>query len=58
MAWQDEQVGGHAPTMLPKLENVPHEYVTLLNGMHTEGLANPTVLQRWLEFLGRPRRRW
>ena len=50
-SWQDEQVGGHAPTMIPKLENVPHEYVTLLNGMHTEGLANPTVLQRWLEFL-------
>jgi predicted acyl esterase len=50
-SWQDEQVGGHAPTMIPKLENVPHEYVTLTNGLHTEGLANPTVLQRWLEFL-------
>ncbi|WP_421118044.1 CocE/NonD family hydrolase [Aquihabitans daechungensis] len=50
-SWQDEQVGGHAATMVPALENVPHKYVTLLNGMHTEGLANPTVLQRWMEFL-------
>ncbi len=50
-SWQDEQVGGHAPTMIPALENVPHKYVTLTNGLHTEGLANPTVLQRWLEFL-------
>ena len=50
-SWQDEQVGGHAPTMIPNLENVPHTYVTLLNGLHTEGLANPTVLQRWMEFL-------
>ena len=50
-SWQDEQVGGHAPTMIPDLENVAHKYVTVLNGLHAEGLANPTVLQRWLEFL-------
>ncbi|MCU1371872.1 MAG: peptidase [Ilumatobacteraceae bacterium] len=50
-SWQDEQVGGHAPSMVPDLANVPHKYVTLINGMHTEGLANPTVLQRWMEFL-------
>jgi len=50
-SWQDEQVGGHAPTMIPNLEHVPHLYATLTNGLHTEGLANPTVLQRWLEFL-------
>jgi len=50
-SWQDEQVGGHAPTMVPALEKVPHKYVTLTNGLHTEGLANPTVLQRWMEFL-------
>lgn len=50
-SWQDEQVGGHAPTMLPNFENVPQSYVTLTNGLHAEGLANPAVLQRWLEFL-------
>jgi hypothetical protein len=50
-SWQDEQVGGHAPTMIPQFENAPHEYITLVNGLHTEGLANPTVLQRWSEFL-------
>lgn len=50
-SWQDEQVGGHAPSMVPNFENAPHQYVTLVNGLHTEGLANPTVLQRWMEFL-------
>ena len=50
-SWQDEQVGGHAPSMVPQFENAPHQYVTLTNGLHTEGLANPTVLQRWVEFL-------
>jgi predicted acyl esterase len=50
-AWQDEQVGGHAPTMIPQLKHVPHLYATLTNGYHTEGLANPSVLQRWMEFL-------
>ena len=50
-SWQDEQVGGHAPSMIPQFENAPHQYITLTNGLHTEGLANPTVLQRWSEFL-------
>lgn len=50
-AWQDEQVGGHAPSMIPQLANEPNLFVTLTNGLHTEGLANPTVLQRWMEFL-------
>ena len=50
-SWQDEQVGGHAPTMLDDFTGVDDLYVTLTNGLHAEGLANPTVLQRWLEFL-------
>lgn len=49
-SWQDEQVGGHAPAMIPQLKT-KHAYVTLTNGYHTEGLAEPSVLQRWLEFL-------
>ena len=49
--WQDEQVGGHAPTMIPGFEANDKAWFTLLNGYHTEGLAEPTVLQRWLEFL-------
>jgi predicted acyl esterase len=50
-AWQDEQVGGHAPSMVDRFTGSPHVYATLTNGLHTEGLANPTVLQKWLEFL-------
>jgi predicted acyl esterase len=50
-AWQDEQVGGHAPAMVDRFTGSPHLFATLTNGLHTEGLANPTVLQRWLEFL-------
>ncbi|MCB0972529.1 MAG: CocE/NonD family hydrolase [Acidimicrobiales bacterium] len=50
-AWQDEQVGGHAPTMIDDLTGMDDLYVTLTNGLHAEGLANPSVLQRWLEFL-------
>ena len=49
-SWEDEQVGGHAPTMVDDLPK--HDtYVTLINGNHTEGLAVPEVLQRWLDFL-------
>lgn len=50
-SWQDEQVGGHAPSYVPEFTGVDHGYFTLLNGYHTEGLAEPSVLQRWLEFL-------
>jgi predicted acyl esterase len=50
-AWQDEQVGGHAPTFIPQFEGNDTAWFTLVNGYHAEGLAEPTILQRWLEFL-------
>jgi predicted acyl esterase len=50
MSWQDEQVGTHTPSMLAQLQ--PEDrYVTLMNGSHADGVANFSVLQRWLEFL-------
>ncbi|MEZ5137558.1 MAG: CocE/NonD family hydrolase [Acidimicrobiales bacterium] len=50
-AWQDEQVGGHAPTFIPQFDENDQAWFTLTNGYHTEGLAEPSVLQGWLEFL-------
>jgi predicted acyl esterase len=50
-SWQDEQVGGHAPAMIPEFDDVDDAFFTLMNGYHTSGLAEPSVLQGWLEFL-------
>ncbi|MEZ5205362.1 MAG: CocE/NonD family hydrolase, partial [Acidimicrobiales bacterium] len=50
-SWQDEQVGGHAPTFIPKFDGNDDAWFTLTNGYHTEGLAEPSVLQGWVEFL-------
>jgi len=50
-SWQDEQVGGHAPTMIPDLSGVEDGYFALVNGYHAEGLAEPSIFQGWLEFL-------
>lgn len=50
-SWQDEQVGGHAPTFIPKFDGNDQAWFTLMNGYHAEGLAQPSVLQGWLEFL-------
>jgi predicted acyl esterase len=49
-AWQDEQTGGHFPTMLDQFTGTDHLYATLLNGLHTESIG-PAVLPRLIEFL-------
>ena len=49
-AWQDEQTGGHFPTMIDKFTGSPHVYATLLNGTHTESLSLG-VFGRYVEFL-------
>ena len=49
-AWQDEQTGGHFPTMIDEFTGAPDVFVTLTNGLHTESLS-PGVLQRYVEFL-------
>ena len=50
-AWQDEQTGGHFPTMLDDLAtNVPDLHVALTNGTHVESLG-PDLLVSVFEFL-------
>ncbi len=49
-AWQDEQTGGHFPTMLDEFTGTDHLYVTLMNGLHTESIG-PAVFPRLVEFL-------
>jgi len=49
-AWQDEQTGGHFPTMLDRFTGTDHLYVSMLNGLHTESIS-PAVFPRYVEFL-------
>jgi predicted acyl esterase len=50
-AWQDEQTGGHFPTMLDELaQNVPDLHVALTNGTHVESLG-PDLIVSVFEFL-------
>jgi predicted acyl esterase len=50
-AWQDEQTGGHFPTMIDELaQNVPDLHVALTNGTHVESLG-PDLLVSVFEFL-------
>lgn len=50
-AWQDEQTGGHFPAMLDDFTSAPALYATIMNGSHTESIANVAVLERYIEFL-------
>lgn len=49
-AWQDEQTGGHFPTMIDDFTGTDHLYVSMLNGLHTESIS-PAVFPRYAEFL-------
>ncbi len=49
-AWQDEQTGGHFPTILDKFTGTDHLYATMTNGLHTESIG-PAVMPRYVEFL-------
>jgi len=49
-AWQDEQTGGHFPTMLDRFTGAPVTRFVLTNGGHTEALA-PHVLMEMIELL-------
>jgi predicted acyl esterase len=49
--WQDEQVGGHVPTMIPNFTGTTRTHVVLTNGGHAEIFAVPDVIARWQEFL-------
>src|SRR4051812_23986432 len=49
--WQDEQVGGHVPTMVPDFTGTSKKHFIFTNGGHAEMFAVPEILQRWGEFL-------
>ncbi|MFN8017505.1 MAG: CocE/NonD family hydrolase [Acidimicrobiales bacterium] len=49
--WQDEQSGGHVPSMIPKFTGTSKKHVILTNGGHAEMFGVPEILQRWDEFL-------
>jgi predicted acyl esterase len=49
-AWQDEETGGHFPTMLDDFAPGVVVKATLMNGMHADSLG-PDVVTRWAEFL-------
>ncbi|MEZ5205014.1 MAG: CocE/NonD family hydrolase [Acidimicrobiales bacterium] len=49
--WQDEQVGGHVPTMTQRFTGSPDARFIFTNGGHAEMFAVPDILQRWGEFL-------
>lgn len=50
-SWQDEQVGGHAPSMLADFTGTTKKHFILTNGGHAELFAVPDILARWAEFL-------
>lgn len=49
-AWQDEQVGGYMPNMIPNFTGTEKKHFTLVNGGHSEPLM-PAIFHRWIEFL-------
>jgi uncharacterized protein len=48
--WQDEQTGGHCPTLASRLTGTDKKWVTFTNGTHVDSLAAPTA-NRWYDFL-------
>lgn len=50
-AWQDEQTGGRFPEMLDDLSSSRALFATMVNGSHTESIANLAIFERYVEFL-------
>jgi predicted acyl esterase len=48
--WQDEQTGGHCPTLARRFTNARHKWFTFTNGTHVDSLA-PETFNRWYDFL-------
>jgi hypothetical protein len=48
--WQDEQTGGHCPTLASRLTGTDKKWVTFTNGTHIDSLA-PETFNRWYDFL-------
>ena len=48
--WQDEQTGGHCPTLSSRLTGTDKKWSTFTNGTHIDSLA-PETFNRWYDFL-------
>ena len=48
--WQDEQTGGHCPTLASRLTGTDKKWVTFTNGTHIDSLA-PETFNRLYDFL-------
>ena len=48
--WEDEQTGGHCPTLASRLTGTDKKWITFTNGTHTDSLA-PASANRWYDFL-------
>ncbi|KAA0234588.1 MAG: hypothetical protein JJLCMIEE_03057 [Acidimicrobiales bacterium] len=49
-AYQDEQTGGHWPTMIPNFTGTDVARFTMYNGLHADGFG-PAILPEWKTFL-------
>jgi predicted acyl esterase len=48
--WQDEQTGGHCPTLATHMTGTDRKWFTFTNGTHVDSL-DPETLNRWYDFL-------
>ena len=48
--WQDEQTGGHCPTLAEEMTGTDKKWFTFTNGVHTDSL-DPATFTRWFDFL-------
>jgi hypothetical protein len=48
--WQDEQTGGHCPTLATHMTGTNRKWFNFTNGTHVDSLA-PEAFNRWYDFL-------
>ena len=48
--WQDEQTGGHCPTLASRLTGTDKKWITFTNGTHIDSLG-PETFNRWYDFM-------
>jgi hypothetical protein len=48
--WEDEQTGGHCPTLAKHLTGTNKKWMTFTNGAHVDSL-DPETFNRWYDFL-------
>lgn len=48
--WEDEQTGGHCPSLVSHFTGTSKKWFTFTNGAHVDSL-DPATLNRWYDFL-------